>query len=414
MQINSNYTLIDNKKSFELSLVKLLGSSTIAIDTESSGFYTYFSRVCLIQITCAGKNYIFDPLSNINISALGSVMKSPNILKIFHSASDDIKALKRDFNFEFHNVCDTMYSSKLLGMEHNSLEHLVDYYHKVKLSKTQQKSNWEIRPLKDIQLQYAALDTAYLESIWADMKVEMERLNLFEEANSEFERMANEPFVKKDEIQPLAWHKFPDIISYSPEERRLIVEILTFREEKARKANKAPFRILSKETIDKIVKEKPDINELTSLFGKKDAESLSAILSSTGEPIYDVSHPRMMTNLNEEEEILFSRLKKWREKVISHRHVDHSMLLSNKQLILILQQKPTSTEDLEKLNIMSKWKIENYGQGILNALKNESYDDQIKKLVQIKKSKNKKKSNYRNNQFQTPIPKSKNEETVSE
>lgn len=398
MQINSNYILIDNKKSFELSLVSLMNSKVIAVDTESSGFYTYFSRVCLVQITANGKNYIFDPLSNVNISKLGDVFSSPKILKIFHSAWDDIKALKRDFQFEFQNIADTMYSSKLLGMEHNSLEYLVEHYHNVKLSKTQQKSNWEIRPLKEMQLKYAALDTAYLESIWEKMRAELDKSRLLEEAVSEFEKMAAEPYSKKDEVSEVALHKFPDINNYSPVQRRLIVDILNYREEKAKKTDKAPFRILNKEAIESIVKENPDLAKLVSLYGKKDGEAIyDIIVHPKGEPIETILFPKANEELNPEEDALYNKLKKWREKVIRQRNVDHSMLLSNKNLVAIIKTMPANLDDLRKLNLMSEWKLQNYGPSILRAMRNENYDDLLKAMVVIRRQKKRRNNNNNKN-----------------
>jgi ribonuclease D len=81
----------------------------ISIDTESSGYYTYYSKVCLVQISANGKNFILDPMAQIDIKALSGVFKNPSILKIFHSAIDDIKALKRDFGFEFKNIAEDWY-----------------------------------------------------------------------------------------------------------------------------------------------------------------------------------------------------------------------------------------------------------------------------------------------------------------
>jgi len=246
----------------------------ISIDTESSGYYTYYSKVCLVQISANGKNFILDPMAQIDIKALSGVFKNPSILKIFHSAIDDIKALKRDFGFEFKNIADTMYSSKLLGLEHNSLNYLVEYYHKIFLSKTEQKSNWEKRPLDRYQLQYAALDTAYLESIWTTMRAELEKRNILDEALSEFEKMADEPYVAKEVTNEIHWHKFPNIDKFSPEERRGICDILQFRDDKAKRMNKAPFRVINNETIEKIVKKELSEDNLITLLGKKDGAEL--------------------------------------------------------------------------------------------------------------------------------------------
>ncbi|MBK8398048.1 MAG: HRDC domain-containing protein [Leptospiraceae bacterium] len=397
MQINSKYILVDNKKSLELAVVNLGTSKIIAIDTESSGYYTYFSKVCLIQISANGKNFIIDPMAQIDTKALAPVFKNPNILKIFHSAIDDIKALKRDFGFEFKNIADTMYSSKLLGLEHNSLNYLVEYYHKIFLSKTEQKSNWERRPLDRHQLQYAALDTAYLESIWTTMQAELEKRNLISEAISEFEKMASEPYIAKETTNEIQWHKFPNIDKLTPEERRGVCDILQFRDDKARRMNKAPFRVINNETIEKIVKKELSEDNLITLLGKKDGADLYKILQNPlGPPLEKVDAPKLDYELKPEEETLFKNLRKWRDKVMKKRNIDHTMLLSNKNLIQIIRSNVHTLDDLRKLSLMSEWKVINYGPSIISALKNENYEEQLNLLVPLNRVKRTKKIEHNN------------------
>ncbi|MBK6604279.1 MAG: HRDC domain-containing protein [Leptospiraceae bacterium] len=415
MQINSKYILVDNKKSLELAVVNLANSKMISIDTESSGYYTYYSKVCLVQISANGKNFILDPMAQIDIKALSGVFKNPSILKIFHSAIDDIKALKRDFGFEFKNIADTMYSSKLLGLEHNSLNYLVEYYHKIFLSKTEQKSNWEKRPLDRYQLQYAALDTAYLESIWTTMRAELEKRNILDEAISEFEKMADEPYVAKEVTNEIHWHKFPNIDKFSPEERRGICDILQFRDDKAKRMNKAPFRVINNETIEKIVKKELSEDNLVTLLGKKDGAELFKILQNpTGTPLDKVDIPKLDYELKPDEESLFKQLRKWRDKIMKKRNIDHTMLLSNKNLILIIRSKINSLEELRALSLMSEWKVQNYGPSILKALKNESYDDLLNHLVPLSKVKRVKKPEQQNQKQKENKPKEAKQENKAE
>lgn len=380
MQINSNYNLIETKKNLELFLVGLGKSGTISIDTESSGYYSYFSKVCLIQVTSNGRNYILDPLLGYNIEALGEIFESKSFLKIFHSASDDIKALKRDFGFSFQNIADTMYSSKLLGLEHNSLNYLVERYHNVKLSKVEQKSNWEKRPLQKAQLTYAVLDTAYLESIWENMKSDLSKKNLFDEAHSEFEKIAKEELKIKD-ATPIQWHKFPNIFDYSPMERRNILDILEFREEKAKKLNRAPFRVINNETIAKILKLKSDKEAILRIAGIKDGTEILRIFSEpAGGPLEKSDVPRDIPDLSNEEERIFQLLKTWRAKLMKTRNMDHTMAPSNKNLILISKKVPKTAEEIDALGIFSEWKLVRYTPSLLAAINEMPYDNLIREL----------------------------------
>jgi len=306
MQINSNYILVDTPKALELALINLRQSKILSIDTESSGYYTYYPRVCLIQINSNGKNYLIDPLKISDLKSLHPLFIDEKILKIFHSAQDDIRALKRDFAFEFKNVADTMISSRLLSMEQSSLSFVVEYFHKVALSKVEQKSNWEIRPLQKQQLRYAALDTAYLESIWIKMEEDLRKRNLYDEAKSEFEFTASEAYVAKDG-EGFSLAKFPDIVNFTPLERRKILELLRYRDEKAKRVNKASFRVFGNDKLSQAVKEQPNEERCIEWFGKKDgAEIYKLLISEYNDPI-EASElsKRHGEDLNEEEDKKF-------------------------------------------------------------------------------------------------------------
>ncbi|MCX7999179.1 MAG: HRDC domain-containing protein, partial [Leptospiraceae bacterium] len=370
----------------ELACVFMLGSPSIGVDTESSGYYTYYSKVCLIQITCKDKNYLIDPLAKISLKPLEQVFSSPKVLKVFHSAIDDIKALKRDFGFTFQNIADTMYSSKLLGFEHNSLNYIVEKYFQVKLSKTEQKSNWEKRPLDKYQLKYAVLDTVYLCPIWERMKEELEKAELLEEALSEFEKMTEEVYHGRETTQENHWYKFKNILKYTPEQRRKIHDLLEYREEKARKTNKAPFRIFNSEVIHSLASAEEINEELIAKYihNKKDIQEVLNILKNpSGPPLEKSDIPKFDLGIAPNVRARLRMLRKWRQKIIQKRKIHHTMIISNRQMIQLLENPPKNLQELEKLNLMSKWKVKNYGPSLLKALNNEPYDDLIGNLKPI-------------------------------
>jgi ribonuclease D len=378
MQINSTYIMVDNTKNLDLALLNLKNSTKISIDTESSGYFTYYARVCLIQITSKSKNYIIDPLRIKDLSALNEVFKNPDILKIFHSASDDIKALKRDFSFEFINIADTMLSSRYLGMEHNSLTSLVEMYHKKHLAKEFQKSNWETRPLNRDQLQYAAMDTAYLESIWEKMEQELRDRGLYDEAKSEFEFVAQEE-VSSREGEGFQLARFPNINDFTPLDRGKIFHILQFREEKAKRLNRAAFRVLNNEAITKLVGTEMSEENFITTLGKKDGSELFHLMKDTTiEPI-EISelNKRIGEDLEGEERDVFRRLKKWKEHVQKLRRMEHSLLPSSKQLIQILRGNIKTLDDLKNMKLFSHWREDNYGPSIVAVLNGLSFETHV-------------------------------------
>ena len=88
-----------------------------------------------------------------------------------------------------------------------------------------------------------------------------------------------------------------------------------------------------------------------------------------------------------QEESKLRHLHKWRDKIIKKRGVDHSMILSNKQLLTLIRNPPTTLEELDKFHFLSDWKLQNYGITLLKALHSEPYDDLLEGLIPIKRKK---------------------------
>ncbi|KAE8699224.1 membrin-11-like [Hibiscus syriacus] len=81
-----------------------------------------------------------------------------------HGADRDIVWLQRDFG---------IYASRVLKLERNSLEHLLQHFCGVTANKEYQNADWRLRPLPDEMLGYAREDTHYLLYIYDLMRIEL-------------------------------------------------------------------------------------------------------------------------------------------------------------------------------------------------------------------------------------------------
>lgn len=134
----------------------------IALDTEADSLYHYFEKVCLIQLSMNGDNFIVDPLSGIDLSPFLKLLAGKDL--ILHAADYDLRMLLGTFGFRPHAaVFDTMLAAQLLGYEQLGLAALVERSFDVTLPKQKKKSDWSRRPLSDQQLDYASDDTRFLE-----------------------------------------------------------------------------------------------------------------------------------------------------------------------------------------------------------------------------------------------------------
>jgi len=168
------YAYIDTQRALNDLTAKMAKAKRVAVDTEADSLHHYFEKVCLIQLTITGANYIIDPLADVDLSGfLKTLSQKPLVL---HGADYDLRMLQNSFGFYPGNkIFDTMIAARLLGYEKLSLAALVEHFFGIALTKQGQKSNWAKRPLSAAQLDYASSDTRYLESIADSLAAELKR-----------------------------------------------------------------------------------------------------------------------------------------------------------------------------------------------------------------------------------------------
>lgn len=364
------YIYIDNQKQLDAAVKDLAGRHIIGVDTESSSFYTYESELCLVQITGGDKNYLIDPLGSLSLDALAPLFADPLIVKVMHTASSDITELRRAHPFAIMNLFDVMVGGRMLGFESCSLVSLVRHYTGESLEKTEQKSNWKKRPLSASQMQYASRDTIYLEEIYTKMKPEVEKMGFLEEFEQEMMRIGKESYPAVRVYDPDHWKSVPGSLQLSPRGRGFLKAILEMREERARKENIAPFRLAGNETLLRMAIRMPDtLAELREAglhpeFVRKDGERILTLRHTTT----DIQNADARKEKRPPQDPLLGALKGWRKELAEYRGFETSMILSNRQLELIAENKPQSAADLRALDVMTDWKLEHYGPMVLAVL----------------------------------------------
>ncbi|SPF43768.1 3'-5' exonuclease [Syntrophobacter sp. SbD1] len=255
MKLNS-VTLIENQHDFSKFILDLENSAHVAIDTESNSFYAYFNRICLIQVSTEEQDYIIDPFSVGDIKALGEVLSSPDIEKIFHAAPNDIAGLKRDFKFLVNNVFDTSIAAKMLGYKQLGLAPILLEYFGISLDKKWQRYDWGRRPLRDEQIEYARFDTHFLIPLRHKLVAELTEKDLFDTAREAFEKLCVQQFAEK-QFRPGDFLHIYGAQSLDIVGKRILKALYLFREKEARRRDRAPFRILTNETLLRLALQRP-------------------------------------------------------------------------------------------------------------------------------------------------------------
>jgi ribonuclease D len=247
------------------SLVEAVrGEPVVALDTESNSFHVYRERVCLLQLSVPGRDFIVDPLA-VDVRPLGPLLEDGREV-VLHGADYDVRCLKREWGWRLPRLFDTMAAARRLGRGALGLSALVSERFGVALSKAHQRSDWGRRPLTAEQLAYAALDTHYLLAIAEALRAELGARGLAGAADEEFRRIAAvEPREKVFDEE--GWRRLKGARELDPAGRAVLRSLWIAREARAREADRPPFKVLAEATMVEIARRRPGAEALGRVPG---------------------------------------------------------------------------------------------------------------------------------------------------
>ena len=154
----------------------------VGLDTEFIRERTYWPQLALVQLAiddAASKKEILliDPLVPGMCAALAPLLTDPSVLKVMHSASEDLIAFKRACGVLPIPLFDTQIAAALAGIGAGmGYQRLVQERLGVALAKGETRSDWLRRPLSPAQLEYAADDVRHLDTLYLDLADKLDAL----------------------------------------------------------------------------------------------------------------------------------------------------------------------------------------------------------------------------------------------
>lgn len=172
------YYLVDHQKIIA-QITNFSTAKILWIDTETADWQSPNPKISLIQVLAdiidlTGKNaYILDVLNKPELVTffVNQIMVNPNIEKVFHNASYDVRFLGKE---QAQNVTCTWKMARKLKKKAIEISQLPNLKLKTlaeelcqvpNVDKSEQSSDWGRRPLSDKQLTYASFDTVYLAQV---------------------------------------------------------------------------------------------------------------------------------------------------------------------------------------------------------------------------------------------------------
>jgi ribonuclease D len=354
-------------------LADLRDSPVVAVDTESDSLHAYFEKVCLIQFSISGIDYLVDPLA-IDVTSIGELFADARCEKVFHAAEYDILCLKRDYGFTFLNVFDTMIAARVLGWKRYGLGPILQDRFKVQLDKRMQRYNWAIRPLSEEALNYARLDTHFLLSLRELQLTELQAQKRLVEARQAFQRQTHvKPTAKV--FNPDDFWRIRGARNLLPVEQAVLHRLYIFRDRYARKLNRPPFKVINDATLVRLAQDRPsDLRSLARVKGLSHRMShhagkdlLRAIAEGQQAPF--PTYPRHRHKHPGDETLArYEALRAWRKSTAQARQVEPDVILPNSTLMALAKHAPRTAKALAEVKVLDDWQRRTYGDDILRVL----------------------------------------------
>jgi ribonuclease D len=233
---------------------------------EADSFHRYRERVCLLQLSCGGRDLLVDPLAGVDPEPLRAILADASVTKILHGADYDVRLLHREYGFEIRGLHDTMVAARLCGERAFGLAALLGRHLGVHLDKRHQRADWAMRPLPPELVDYAALDTRHLEALAGLLSRKLGELGRLAWAAEEFRRLEAVRWTAQAREEG-----FRRVKGAARLERRALAvlrELHELRERWAQEHDRPPFRIARDELLVELARRAPrGPEELSAIAG---------------------------------------------------------------------------------------------------------------------------------------------------
>jgi ribonuclease D len=260
--------LISRTEDLAAACAKLSAAPFIAVDTEFMREQTFWPRLCLVQIASDDTEVLIDSMApGIDLTPLFDLMVDENVLKVFHSARQDVEIVHHLAGLIPHPIFDTQVAAMVCGFgEAVSYSMLVKRLLGRNLDKTSRFTDWSRRPLSERQLTYAIGDVTYLRDLYPKLRAQLDKS---ERASWLNEEMAVLTDPATYELHPeQAWRRLKMRIK-TPKALAVLMELAAWREREAQTQDVPRSRILKDEALYDIAGQAPrtveDLGSLRSL-----------------------------------------------------------------------------------------------------------------------------------------------------
>lgn len=369
--------LIQSQADFERLLERFRGEPLLAIDTEAASFHRFRDRIYLLQLSSRRETAVVDPLAVTSLAPLAAVLADPQVEIVFHDADYDLRLLDLEHGFRANNLFDTRVAAQLLNEPGVGLAALLEKYLNVRLDKRYQRADWSARPLSPEMLAYAAADTRHLPDLRDLLREQLRANGRLEWAEEEFGLLTGVRWSGPVTDEP-GYLRLKGAKTLPGRALAILRELFQWREETARRADKAAFRILNNEPMLLMAQTPPtDLQSLTAVRGigqeqaeRRGREILAAVQRGLDIPEAELPRverpPRRPFDAAYESRV--ERLKAARNLLATQYELAPGVLCPNGTLEAIARLNPAAVEQMAEIPELRRWQLQEIGGSLLAAL----------------------------------------------
>jgi ribonuclease D len=265
--MENNYLFIDAEETLAALCRDLHDSEWLAVDTEFEREKTYYPELCLLQIATPRITAIIDPISILNLDSVFELLYKKSIVKVFHSARQDLEIFFHLKGSVPEPVFDTQIAAALAGYESGiGYANLVEKMLGVRLNKSYTRTRWKQRPLHPEHLRYAADDVIYLGDVYQQLMYKLADPAHEVTLTQSFSRLSNPSLYLPD--PETMWTKIKESRKFAGRNLLVLQKLAAWREIMARTENLPRKWLLSDTAIIEMARLLPSTeDEMTKIKG---------------------------------------------------------------------------------------------------------------------------------------------------